>query len=129
MDGREGLLLDRVSRAPNGCWEWLGSVDKWGYGMTSAFGGRIRTHRLAYRLFCGPLFPGTQTSNTLDRDRKGRGPRGEKNHFATVTADLVRHVRGLLASGQTQIGVARRLGLSRSLVHNIAKGRAWRHLV
>lgn len=79
---------------PEGCWEWMGSLDKDGYGSIRWKGVTYRSHRLAYKLAnpgvriakmvllhscdnpkcCRPdhLSPGTQAENVADMVAKGR---------------------------------------------------------
>lgn len=77
----------------NGCWNFTGSLTTGGYGIISHLGKTTAVHRLAYRLFVGPvqsrvpvlhvcdnpacfnpkhLRIGTQLENVLDMDAKGR---------------------------------------------------------
>jgi hypothetical protein len=100
----QAYILERSIPEPNsGCWLWLPSCTKWGYG--AAYWGRrkngtsqqINAHRLSYKAFVGPvdddldvchtcdlrpcvnpdhLFSGTRTDNLRDMERKLRGRRG-----------------------------------------------------
>src|ERR1044071_8625718 len=36
-----------IKRGPDECWEWIGSVDGWGYGQMRYNGGHKRVHRLS----------------------------------------------------------------------------------
>ncbi len=141
-------LLARLTRAANRCWEWAGPVDRDGYGLLQVNDIGSRAHRVAYRVFrnelsgarcvchscdnprcCNPahLFLGSDADNARDRDRKGRGPRGAKNHFAKLTAEKAQEIRRHLNSGRGQSETARLCGVSVTIVHNIARGKAWRH--
>ena len=113
----------RIQRATQtdeaGCWNWMLSKDRIGYGrMKVQLGSRERfrftsAHRYAYEVFigeipdgmyvlhkcdnracCNPdhLFLGTQQDNMLDMWRKGRGPRGYKRN-PTVCAENARKKR------------------------------------
>lgn len=54
---------------PEGCWQWTAYKNADGYGMFSAHHGRPeRAHRVAYRLFVGPIPPGLELDH-LCRNR------------------------------------------------------------
>lgn len=84
---------------PNGCWSWLGSTNKLGYGQLGYQNRRVTAHRLSYELnkgeipagqivrhacdnpnCCNPdhLILGTHQDNADDRKARGRkrGPSG-----------------------------------------------------
>lgn len=42
------------------CWLWTGNVTERGYGHFSVAGKARKAHRIAYRLFVGPIPPGKQ---------------------------------------------------------------------
>ena len=86
-------LLNRVSKASNGCWIWTGSLTAGSYGQTRYNGKLWRAHRLFYTLFKSEipnklmvchhcdnpqcvnpdhLFLGTNQDNLSDMVRKGR---------------------------------------------------------
>ncbi|MFP5379053.1 MAG: HNH endonuclease signature motif containing protein [Vicinamibacteria bacterium] len=134
-----------------GCWWWTAAVDEaTGYGSFSV--GRKGAqrkrgaHRFSYELMVGPvpddlcvchrcdnrscvnpahLFLGTRADNNADCASKGRTLRGEKSSNATLTEALVREIR---ATAERGVDVARRLGVSPSLVSSVRRGRSWRHV-
>lgn len=57
-----------------------------------------------------------------------RTPRGEQHWAARITEDDVREVRRLSAAGRRQSDIVRATGISFTVVHNIIKRRAWRHV-
>jgi len=94
-------LAAGLVRMPNGCLEWTGSLDHYGYGQISADGGPAKTHRLAWILVNGPipdgmcvlhhcdnppccdakkcLFLGTKAENSADMAAKKRSSNGNEN--------------------------------------------------
>ena len=150
---------DRVSPEPNsGCWLWIGSADKSGYGHFSNEGKYARAHRWAYEHFIGPipqgqhvchrcdvtccvnpdhLFAGTNRENFEDLWRKGRHAwqldppskaRGEKINTSKLTEREVIAIRRAHSRGQQQKLLAKRYGLSHSTVNAIVHRQTWRHL-
>lgn len=86
---------------------------------------------------CNPfhLRPGTKAENTADmmaRRRYGaltkpeRWPRGESHGCARLTGADVAAVRVRLRNGETKTAIARDLGVCRSTISLIGRGRTWR---
>lgn len=100
-------LLRRTVKT-RGCWLWIGSKTKKGYGHirigSRADGSRrvVLVHRLSYELHIGPipkghgvlhtcdtppcikpthLFTGTNTDNVADRQAKGRTAKGDRSGY------------------------------------------------
>jgi hypothetical protein len=141
----------KVDRSdPHGCWPWMASVNKKGYGqfMNSDTRRPQRANRVAYELMCGPipdgmmvchrcdnprccnpahLFLGTAFENTNDMVLKGRakGARGAKHHSTKLTAEDVHQIRAAVGDHKD---IAAKFNISRSYVWNIKAGRKWAHL-
>ncbi len=111
-------LRRRLKEAPNGCWEFQGYCDAWGYGQISAGEPpHMRSaHRVMWEIVHGPipeslkvlhscdnppcanpahLFLGTHKDNMADMAVKGRSPsaRGEENVNAKLTWEQVKAIR------------------------------------
>lgn len=147
-------LWSRVDVRLGSCWEWTGYRKKGGgYGALTFKGVRYDVHRLAHiisggdadglfvchkcdnPICCNPehLFAGTPLDNTRDMDSKGRRkvvnntPRGEANHSAKLTADMVRGIREKYSAGTGKL-IAAEYGISNALVHKIVHRKVWRHI-
>lgn len=120
-----------------------------GYGRFMADGRHIRVHRFSYEHYIGiipagmdvchtcdvPLcvypghfFLGDAASNAADKIAKGRDSSGEKHGNARLTADAVREIRRLAASGVVHSSIAARFGIERGHVSNIVKLARWKNV-
>ena len=138
----------KIQRSEDGCWLWLGSRNRRGYGYFYVNGGVVRAHRAAWEFANGPipdgllvchtcdnppcvrpdhLWLGTYVDNARDRDAKGRMPvrAGEAQSAARLTEDAVRQIR---ASKLSQPALARQFGVSQRLIWAVLKGESWRHV-
>lgn len=136
-----------------GCWVWLAHRDKAGYGRFSLHGRPALAHRVAYELSVGPVPPGlsvmhlcdnpqcvnpdhlrvgTHAENMADMKRKGRchsrGLPGERNGFAKLTEPQVHAIRERYAAGNTQVAIARDLGVDPTTVGLVVRGKRWTHV-
>jgi hypothetical protein len=130
------------------CWLWKAGKDSDGYGKVTINRVTYRSNRVAYFVTtgidpsglkvchtcdnpscCNPkhLWLGTVAENNADRDSKGRssGPRGEQNTGHKLTSDQVRLIR---ASNEAQHVVAKRYGVSRSLISMVRNKVIWGHV-
>lgn len=148
---------DRIDKTGH-CWEWIGPKDRDGYGQLTLGkrGTQVRAHRYSWELSNGPipegmfvlhrcdnpscvnprhLFLGTQTDNMRDMVAKGRGPdvSGESNPRAKLSREdvrqIIRHARHVPHhKGLTHQELAKRFGVSKSLISQIAQKRIWREI-
>lgn len=158
-------LLERFERQMipepmSGCWLWFGAVDAAGYGQIKDSAHRqLKAHRAAWMLFVGALpadrmvchrcdtpacvnpahlFLGTAADNNRDRDRKGRGikgdhvpperrARGERSGMSRLSDVDTERLRADIEAAQvTRAELARRYGISAQLVSAIALGQVRR---
>ena len=135
------------------CWEWQGGKCRDGYGNFKLNGRATGAHRIAYELHYGEhpgelhvchrcdnrscvnpyhLFLGTPADNSADMAAKGRahgpGLKGEDNPSARLTEADVLKIRELIAQGLTNIAIARRYGVTHSMISAIRRGKAWAHV-
>lgn len=134
----------------NGCWVWLGSKTKHGYGQ---FGGRKlggRTHRLSWGIFNGPippglsvlhrcdvrncvnpdhLFLGTQSDNMKDAAAKGRLRFGVNAHSARLSeADVIAARAAKSSLNITVKELARIFKVGATTMHAVINRTSWKHL-
>ena len=133
----------------SGCWIWVASTFKTGYGQFNPRNGRIVTaHRFSYELHNGQipsgmfvchrcdvrscvnpdhLFLGTCAENLADMRAKGRARHasraGEKNPSAKLT---VKQAREIYCSDRPRTELAAKYGITRQAVRNIKLRKSWR---
>lgn len=151
-DDRRQVLIARLKKRvevqPNGCWYWIGATNKGGYGVIQVDRKPVSTHRMAFDLFVGPipkglfvchkcdvrkcvnpdhLFIGTHADNTADMVNKGRSAHGERSNHVKLTEADVLEIRKMYADGGIlQSELAKRFGVSHSLVVKIILGKLWK---
>lgn len=122
--GYKGTLEQRFWRKvgkTDDCWYWIAAKSPKGYGNLWN-GNRVEhAHRVAYKLFIGPipdglfvchtcdepscvnpahLFLGTNEDNQRDASRKGRTAAGTKHPNSKLTSEQVIEMRTLYATGE-----------------------------
>jgi len=82
VEGITTRFVDRIYLREDGCWDWIGSIDTAGYARLSVppRGQWERAHRIAYRLFVGPIPEGLVVDH-LCRNRFCSNP----THLEAVT--------------------------------------------
>lgn len=134
------------------CWEWVGGTfNHAGYGEFRLPTGHIGAHRQAWELVYGlipentcvlhkcdnprcvnpaHLFLGTHADNVADKVAKGRGACGEKQGQSKLTAEKVIAIRDEYTGkrGEQPI-IAKKYGVTQSVVSEIVTGKAWKHLL
>lgn len=155
--GPEGLVPtfeQRVDRCTeSGCWEWTSYTSN-GYGQLKlAPGDVVMAHRLAYRIYIGPipddlqinhkchnrscvnpdhLYAGTQQENVDDAIERGpyiESIRGESNNHAKLTADDVREIRKINAkTSVTHSELAEQFGVNSSTITRIVNRETRDHV-
>lgn len=74
------------------------------------------------------LFEGTQKENVADCHRKGRGLTGERHPQARMSEETARQILVMRSEARTLSEVAQRLGVSRTMVWQVVRGKSWKHL-
>lgn len=150
----EERFWSKVSKTSEGCWEWLGSKSKSGYGQfhtgTRGFSRKmLRAHRYAFEIsglgsaagrnICHTcdnpgcvnpdhLFAGTHQDNMADKIAKDRQAKGESIVASVLTEPQVHEIRRRFASGESGPTIADDFGVTKQCVYSIAKRKTWRHI-
>lgn len=147
----EPRLLAKLVVAEDGCWNWTGAHCPKRYGHMKVGPKYEKAHRLAYRLYVGPIPPGmvvchrcdnppcanpahlwvgTPRDNIHDCIAKGRQRTGqtfgEKNHFSKLTDREVQAIRRAPTGYGTGVALARQYGVRDTTICEIRKGRSRR---
>lgn len=125
------------------CVEFDGPRNVRGYGVCRFMGEQL-AHRAAWVAARGPipnglfvchacdnrvcvnvahLFLGTHQDNMRDRNAKGRQARGLRHGMAKISDDAVAAVRAGVAAGLPQKHFVELLGVSKTLISLIVKGK------
>ena len=130
----------------DGCWNWTGTIDGYGYGVIDHCKHRYRAHVLALQ-YDGIEIPdghlvrhkcdnprcvnpahletGTPKDNAQDAVSRGRNSKGEGHGFSKLTDSAVRQIRSATGS-HTEIGKA--FNVSRTTIARIKRGITWAHV-
>jgi len=132
------------------CWQWLGPVNKGGYGTFTVgrkpvyathlalfFAGRPRPNPVSKALHScdhpscvnpAHLRWGDAQENADDREARGRSvkPRGERHGHAKLTEDQVRYIR---TCGKSLKALKAELGVSATVLSLARAGKTWRHVL
>lgn len=141
-------FLSKIEKTKS-CWNWIGSIDKYGYGYIKLKTGKHRkAHRLSYEIFIGKipenlfvchtcdnpkcvnpkhLFVGSARDNMKDAINKKRALIGEKNPRAKLTTEQVKEIRFRSKSEKT-IELAREFNVSTGAIQDIKHNRNWRNI-
>jgi len=128
------------------CWVWIAGKDKDGYGKFKINNREVRAHRASLilngisipndKLVChhcdnpscvrpSHLFIGSAFDNSLDRDTKGRTPRGEDHGSSTLCELDVWLIRNLDLSYSK---MANFFDISKGHISNVIARRVWKHV-
>jgi hypothetical protein len=144
-------ILKRVWIDSRGCWLWLGSKNRSGYGSLSLNGKHCAAHRMSYRLFVGDiphgmfvchhcdvkacinpehLFIGTAADNMQDAAAKGLTVRGDKNGARhhdklKLSMSLAQEIRVRRGAGESLKDLAAAYGVSQSSISMVCCGKRW----
>jgi hypothetical protein len=129
-----------------GCWIWIGAMSDTGYGSLSFHGRKMNAHRAAYLAYKGKiphgndvchrcdvricvnpnhLFIGSRSDNMQDWISKTGGHRGERSHFAKLTAQQVLAIR---ADRRCPREIAHSFGIHIAHVYALKRRDWWAHL-
>ena len=133
------------------CWQWIAGLKGNGYGQINVDGHIFSVHKLAYKIFIGPipkhhsyhgmcvchdcdnklcvnpdhLFLSDQPGNIADAVKKNRMHPGEKHGMSKLTEEQVKKI---LASELSNTEIATKYGVTQSCISRIRSGDRWQHV-
>lgn len=139
-----------VRESDDQCWHWRAHVGQNGYGRFALGSGHsVHAHRVAWEIVNGrPLgdhfachtcdnktcvnpfhiYAGDRQTNARDASERGllgRPQVGQLNANAKLTEENVSKIRSLIAEGWTNTAIAKRFGVTHSMISRIRRGRSW----
>lgn len=137
----------KVARG-SGCWLWGAGRSAKGYGRFAYQGKNQRAHRVAWKLFRGPipagmdvlhecdnrlcmhpfhLYLGTNNDNVDDKVRRGRQPHvsGERNGNSKITETQAEEIRQARDAGISSVALAKIYPISPHAVRDIGRRKLW----
>ncbi|SCW56824.1 hypothetical protein SAMN02927924_01421 [Sphingobium faniae] len=144
-DSERSKFQDKVDKAPGhgpdgNCWIWTGSFGESGYPRCSVGGRAFQASHIALAIEGNPRPEGLLALHSCDHKpcvnpahlRWGTDSENQRDHFERGQRGAhwlpERVVHEIHQSGERNIDIARRLGLSPSAICNIRKGRYHRHI-
>jgi len=133
------------------CWNWIGAVNKNGYGRARFQGKLIYVHRLSLIYqepnldfgkkvvmhicdnprCCNPkhLLLGTHADNQADKFKKQRQAKGEKNGQSLLTEEQVKEARKkYIPKVMTYKMLAEKYGVCKDTMQKAIRGIYWSHI-
>ena len=148
LTGRD--LLDWIEsksmKNADGCLEWQGALNQYGYGCVRSQGKTHLVHRLAYSLRSNEaiaglvirhncdnpkclaedhLVSGTQAENLQDMSERGRAARGVKASSSKLSDEDIMAIR---ASNASRTELARLYGVCHQQISMIVRRKRWAHI-
>jgi len=130
------------------CWEWKGALVSGGYGTFWHNGKLVPAHRIAYKLYYGPisegldvlhkcnnrpccnffhLYTGTNQDNMDDKVRANRQAKGESQGSAKLTEQQVIEIREN-KDNLSQRKLGKLYGVGQYAIRAILHKKTWKHI-
>jgi len=147
MQTLEERFWSKVNKT-NTCWNWIGYLDKGGYGSFWLNGKMQRAHRVSFEQHFGwsnenlvvmhkcdnpscvrpeHLILSTQKNNIEDKVEKNRQAKGSKVGTSKLSESDVIDIKNLIPT-LSYGKIAKLYNVDRSLIYLIAKEKSWKHI-
>lgn len=146
----KSLILDRIKRDSNKCWNWTAYTLNSGYGQINVANRQYQAHRIAAFLWNGfdldsnllvchacdnrrcvnpkHLFVGSYKDNSADMVKKGRQARGEACGSSKLRKADIFEIRRMLQAGFNYKEIASKFHVTWFNIQQIKLKHTWRHL-
>lgn len=148
INGRPTTVLDwfleKTFPEPNsGCWYWIGTQDKAGYGLVRFLGRHMHAQRASYLIFIGRipskcdvchtcdepscvnpdhLWLGDARSNSKDMMKKGR------DNVSKLNNEDINVIRDMRKQGASYYHIAKFYGVTKETIWSVCTKRTWNHV-
>lgn len=75
------------------------------------------------------LYWATPQENISDRERHGKTMRGDSHYARKLSSKDIPDVRRKILDGMPQTEIAKQYGVSNYAIHDIKRGKSWKHIV
>ena len=138
-------LLAKTTILDNGCWEFTGGHDSWGYGAIYHEGRQLGAHKASWIAHKGEvgnshvlhtcdnrscinpdhLYLGSHQDNMKDRDLRGRQFSG----LTRLSEEEVREIKNFLGTtSRTLEDIGRQFNVTKHTIFDIKRERTWSHV-
>ena len=142
---KEEFLQKTERITESGCWLWMGTLEKDGYGRLN----KKPVHRLSWEFHRGEiprakmilhtcdihswvnpdhLYVGSHQDNMDDKVIRDRAAKGSKHGMTVLSEALVQEIAGMIRQGSGIAYISKILGVREYHVKNIKYGNSWRWL-
>jgi hypothetical protein len=149
LDRKKIIDVMRRVELTDYCWNWLGWLDRGGYGYVGYKNKDINIHRFFYAWICGEIpegkiirhtcnnrrcvnpehfLLGTMWDNSQDMINAGRSMTGIRNAQAVLNENKILYAVELYKNGASLLQAAQQVGVKSTTLHSVLTRKTWKHI-